>query len=144
MRLDSHNQAKKRGGEMKKIVALLVLVELCAVSGLPLLTHAQNEVAEQHRAEVSLPIHQDKTSKPLREMFETGERPEPARGGRDFEPGRPEPVGNVNPSLIDASADRSVGLPSALSLPKGATVATPPRPNPRVAPPDATAAVGPK
>ena len=62
---------------MKKIVALLVLVALCAVSGLPLLTHAQNEVAEQHRAEVSLPIHRDRTSKPLREMFETGERPEP-------------------------------------------------------------------
>jgi hypothetical protein len=143
MGLDSHNQAKKRGGEMKKIVALVVLVGLCLVSGLPLLTHAQNEVAEQHRAEVSLPIHQDRTSKPLREMFETGERPEPARGGRDFEPGRPEPVGNVNPSVIDALADRSVGLPSALSSPKAATVGTPVDPNFRVAPPDTTGDVGP-
>ena len=87
---------------MKKLHAVLMIVVLCAVTSLPLVVvHGQNEVAEQHRAEISYPIKFDKTPKPLREMFDTGERPEPARGGRDFEPGRPFPVGHTNPNFID-------------------------------------------
>ena len=128
---------------MKKLHAVLMILILCAVSSLPLVVHGQNETAERRRAEISYPVHFDKTTKPLREMFETGEKPEPARGGRDFEPGRPQPVGNVNRPVIDPLADKSVGLPSALADPKASTVGTPVDPNFRVAPPDTTGDVGP-
>src|SRR5436190_14918201 len=129
---------------MKKLHAVLMILILCAVSSLPLVVvHGQNEVAEQHRAEVSYPIKFDKTPKPLREMFEPGDRPEPARGGRDFEPGRPQPVGQSNRPFIDPLADRSIGSPSALAEPKAGTVGTPVDPNARVAPPDTTGDVGP-
>jgi len=86
---------------MKKLHAVFMIFVLCAVSSLPLVTHAQSQVAEQHRAEISYPIKFDKTPKPLREMFDNGERQKPARGGKDFEPGRPEPVGNQNRETID-------------------------------------------
>jgi hypothetical protein len=128
---------------MKKLHAVLMILILCAVSSLPLVVHAQSDVAEQRRAEVSYPTHFDKTPKPLREMFDTGERPKPARGGKDFEPGRPQPVGNDNRTAIDPLADRSVGLPSALAEPKAGTVGTPVDPRFRVAPPDTTGDVGP-
>jgi hypothetical protein len=128
---------------MKKSIALLIAVTLCAVASLPLMVHAQNEVAEQHRAEVSLPAHFDRTAKPLREMFETGERPGPARGGKDFEPGKPQPVSNVNPSGIDPLAEKSIGSPSTFAEPKASTVGTPVDPAFRVAPPDTTGDVGP-
>jgi hypothetical protein len=129
---------------MKKLHAVLMIFILCAVSSLPLaVVHGQSEVAEQRRAEVSYPIHFDKTPKPLREMFDPGDRPEPARGGRDFEPGRPQPVGNSNRTFIDPLADKSVGLPSALAEPKASTVGTPVDPAARVAPPDTTGDVGP-
>jgi len=110
---------------------------------MPLLVQAQSETALQHRAEISYPIKFDKTPKPLREMFDTGERPEPARGGKDFEPGRPVPVGNRITPFIDPLADKSVGLPSALAEIKASTVGTPVDPNARVAPPDTTGDVGP-
>ena len=128
---------------MKKLHAVLMILILCAVSSLPLVVHAQSEVGEQHRAEISYPIKFDKTPKPLREMFDTGEKQKPARGGKDFEPGRPQPVGNDNKPAIDPLADRSVGLPSALAEPKAATVGTPVDPSFRVAPPDTTGDVGP-
>lgn len=128
---------------MKKIHALLMMVTLCTVTSLPLMVHAQSDTALRHRAEVSLPIHFDKTTKPLREMFDTGERPEPARGGRDFEPGRPQPVGNTNRPFTDPLTDKSVGLPSALAEIKASTNGTPVDPNARVAPPDTTGDVGP-
>jgi hypothetical protein len=128
---------------MKKLHAILMIAILCAVSSLPLVVHGQNEAAERRRAEVSFPTHFDKTPKPLREMFETGERPEPARGGKDFEPGRPQPVGHTNPPTIDPLAAKSVGLPSALAEPKAATIGTAVDPNARVAPPDTTGDVGP-
>jgi hypothetical protein len=79
------------------------------------MVHAQSERALEQRAEISYPVKFDKTPKPLREMFDTGERPEPARGGKDFEPGRPQPVGNRITPFTDPLADRSVGLPSALA-----------------------------
>ncbi len=129
---------------MKKLHALLMIAILCAVSSLPLaVVRAQSDVAERRRAEVSLPIHFDKTPKPLREMFETGEPQKPARGGKDFEPGRPQPVGNANREFTDPLAAKSVGAPSALADPKASIVGTPIDPQARVAPPDTTGDVGP-
>ncbi|HEX6046090.1 MAG TPA: hypothetical protein VFZ22_16475 [Pyrinomonadaceae bacterium] len=128
---------------MKKFHALFLMVVLCAVSTLPLVVHGQSDVAEQRRAEISQAIHFDKTTKPLREMFDNGETPKKARGGRDFEPGRPQPVGNVNPNVEDPLAAQSIGLPSALADPKASTIGTPVDPQARVAPPDTTGDVGP-
>ena len=129
---------------MKKLHVVLMILVLCAVSSLPLMVHGQSERAEERRAEVSFPIHQDKTPKPLREMFDTGETKEkPIRGGRDFEPGRPLPVGNANQEREDPLAARSIGLPSALADPKASVVGTPVDPLARVAPPDTTGDVGP-
>lgn len=127
---------------MRKLHALSMIVILCAVSSLPLVVHGQNEVAERHRAEASPALKFDKTPKPLREMFDSGQKPEPARGGRDFEPGRPQPVGHTNPNVIDPLAATGVGLPSALAEPKASTVGTPVDPAARVAPPDTTGDVG--
>jgi hypothetical protein len=110
---------------------------------MPLLVHAQSDTALQHRAEISYPTKFDKTPKPLREMFDTGEKPEPARGGKDFEPGRPQAVGNSNKPFIDPLADKSVGSPSALAEIKASTNGTPVDPVNRVAPPDTTGDVGP-
>ena len=128
---------------MKKIYALLMITILCAVTSMPLNVHAQSDTALQHRAEVSYPVKFDKTPKPLREMFDTGARPEPARGGKDFEPGRPHPVGNNNTPFTDSLADKSVGSPSALAEIKASTGGTPIDPSFRVAPPDTTGDVGP-
>ena len=128
---------------MKKIHALLMMAILCLVSFMPLTAQAQSERALEHRAEISYPIKFDKTTKPLREMFDTGERPEPARGGRDFEPGKPERVSNTNKTFTDPLADKSVSAPSALAEIKAATNGTPVDPAARVAPPDTTGAVGP-
>ena len=129
---------------MKKIYALVMMLILCTVSSLPLTTaQAQSDVALQHRAEISYPVHFDKSPKPLREMFDTGGRPEPARGGKDFEPGRPQPVGNSNKPFTDPLADKSVGMTSALAEIKASTNGTPVDPNARVAPPDTTGDVGP-
>jgi hypothetical protein len=129
---------------MKKLHALLMIAILCTVSSLPLaVVHAQSDVAEQRRAEVSFPIHFVKTPKPLREMFETGAPQKPARDGKDFEPGRPQPVGNVNREFTDPLAAKSIGLPSALAEPKASIIGTPVDPLARVAPPDTTGDVGP-
>jgi hypothetical protein len=119
-----------------------MILILCTVSALPLVVHGQSDVAEQRRAEISNAIHFDK-SKPLRDMFDNGNYDKPARGGKDFEPGRPQPVGNANRETIDPLAARGVGLPSALAEPKASTVGTPVDPNARVAPPDTTGDVGP-
>jgi len=128
---------------MKKLHAVLMIFILCVVSFLPLVVHGQSERAEERRAEVSNAIHFDK-SKPLREMFDSGEKKEkPARGGKDFEPGRPQPVGNVNQEREDPLAAKSVGLPSAVAEPKASTIGTPIDPLARVAPPDTTGDVGP-
>ena len=128
---------------MKKIYAFVMMLLLCTVSSLPLTTQAQSDVALQRRAEISYPVHFDKSPKPLREMFDTGGKPEPARGGRDFEPGKPERVGDSNRPFTDPLADKSVGLPSALAEIKASTGGTPVDPSFRVAPPDTTGDVGP-
>src|SRR5215211_6039950 len=131
------------GMSVKKIHALLMMLILCTVSFMPLTVQAQSDTALQRRAEISNAIHFDKTTKPLREMFDTGERPEPARGGKDFEPGRPQPVGHTNRPFDDPLADKSVGLTSALAEIKASTNGVPVDPNARVAPPDTTGDVGP-
>src|SRR6185503_1881428 len=128
---------------VKRTNSLLMMVILCTVSLMPLMVHAQSDTALQHRAEISYPTKFDKTPKPLREMFDTGEKPEPARGGKDFEPGRPQPVGNSNKPFTDPLADKSVGSPSALAEIKASTNGTPVDPSFRVAPPDTTGDVGP-
>lgn len=128
---------------MKKIHALLIMGILCTVTSMPLMVRAQSETALQHRAEISYPIKFDKTPKPLREMFDNGQRPEPARGGRDFEPGKPERAGNSNRPFDDPLADKSVGSPSALADIKSSTVGTPVDPTFAVSPPDTTGDVGP-
>ena len=128
---------------MKRFSVLLLTVVICSVTSMPLMVHAQSDTALQHRAEISYPTKFDKTPKPLREMFDTGEKPEPARGGKDFEPGRPQAVGNSNKPFTDPLADKSVGLPSALAEIKASTGGTPVDPANRVAPPDTTGDVGP-
>jgi hypothetical protein len=74
-------------------------------------------------------------------MFDTP-LPAVARGGRDFEPGRPQAVGNTNPSGVDPLAERSVGASTATALPKAFTDGTPVDPTYRVAPPDTTGDLG--
>jgi len=128
---------------VRKIHALFVILILCTVNFLPLAVHAQSETALRQRAEISNAIHFDKTPKPLREMFDTGERPEPARGGKDFEPGRPQRVDNRITPFIDPLADKGVSSPAALAEIKAATNGTPVDPSNRVAPPDTTGDVGP-
>jgi hypothetical protein len=128
---------------VKQFYALVMMVILCAVTSMPLMVHAQSDVALQNRAEISRPVHFDKSPKPLREMFDTGEKGKPPRGGKDFEPGRPQAVGNTNQTFDDSLAERSVGLPSALADPKVSVVGTPVDPQARVAPPDTTGDVGP-
>lgn len=128
---------------MRKIHALFVILILCTVNFVPLAVRAQSETALRQRAEISNAIHFDKTPKPLREMFDTGEQPEPARGGKDFEPGRPNRVDNRITPFIDPLADKGVSSPSALAEIKASTNGTPVDPSNRVAPPDTTGDVGP-
>jgi hypothetical protein len=128
---------------VKKTYAFVMMLLMCTVSSLPLTAQAQSDVALQRRAEISYPTHFDKTTKPLREMFDTGERPAPARGGKDFEPGKPERVSDTNRPFTDPLADKSIGSPSALAEIKASTNGTPVDPNARVAPPDTTGDVGP-
>jgi hypothetical protein len=96
----------------------------------------------EHRAEVSRPVHFDTTTRPLREMFATQQQ-KLARGGRDFKPGDPQPVGNNNPSGVDPLAEKSIAALSAFAQPKAATIGTEVDPNFRVAPPDTTGDLGP-
>jgi hypothetical protein len=128
---------------VRKIHALFVILILCTVNFVPLAVRAQSETALRQRAEISNAIHFDKTPKPLREMFDTGEQPEPARGGKDFEPGRPNRVDNRITPFIDPLADKGVSSPSALAEIKASTNGTPVDPSNRVAPPDTTGDVGP-
>jgi hypothetical protein len=121
----------------------LALAAVCSTIAVPIYLSAQGnpELPPQARAEVTLPVHFDTTTTPLRDMFDR-DVPGPARGGRDFEPGRPEAVGNTNPAGIDPLADRSVGYPFATAIPKAFTDGTPVDPSRRVAPPDTTGDLG--
>ena len=127
---------------MKKIALLMMLI-LCVAGCLPLAVQGQSDVAEQRRAEISHPVHFDKTAKPLREMFDTGEPAKPARGGRDFEPGKPDRVENSHKTFEDPLAARGAGAIGTLTDIKASTVGTPVDPSLRVAPPDTTGDIGP-
>ena len=129
---------------MKRVHALLMIVILGTVGFLPLTAYGQSNTAlERRSAEISKAIHFDKTSKPLREMFDTGEPQKPARGGRDFEPGKPNKVKDEEQTFEDPLAARGVSAPSALADPKASIIGTPIDPSLRVAPPDTTGDVGP-
>jgi len=123
---------------MKRTFSTFALAALCCVTfGTLALGQSANG-----RSEVIRPTHFDKMDRPLREI---SDRPvtTPARGGRDFEPGRPAPVGNTNPGGVDPLAARSQGTIGAFAEPKAATSGVPVDPNARVAPPDTTGDLGP-
>src|SRR6185295_14461798 len=122
---------------MRKSFTLLASVVFCTLI-LPAVVFGQG-----NSSQVIHPDHFDKTPKPLREMFERGDKPEPARGGRDFEPGKPESVGNTNPAGVDPLTERNNVAFSAYAQPKAATTGTGVDPNNRVAPPDTTGDLGP-
>ena len=69
--------------------------------------------------------------------------PAVARGGRDFEPGRPQPVGHINPNVVDPLAAQGVGVSSVTATAGVFTEGTPVDPSYRVAPPDTTGDLGP-
>lgn len=128
----------------KKYVFLAVAI-LCLLSAstiLPSLVTGQGK-APNTPAEVSLPDKFDVSPQPLRDMVANGNRPLLPRGGRDFEPGRPFPVGNSNPAGIDPLVSKSFGFPSALVSPKAFVEGVPIDPSYRVAPPDTTGDLGP-
>lgn len=132
---------------MRKILTLIAFLTLCNAMLLPVSAQGQSgdslpTQAEERRAEASAPIHFDTSKRPLRDAVPDKAQPTP-RGGRDFKPGRPQPVGDANAGGIDALAAKGVGLPSAVSSPKAATIGTAVDPNYRVAPPDTTGDIGP-
>src|SRR5918911_395234 len=98
---------------MKKGFTLLASLVLCTLL-LPAVVFGQG-----NSTQVLQPDHFDKTPRPLREMFDRGDKPEPARGGRDFEPGRPQAVGNTNPGGVDPLAGRNAVI-GAYAQPKAA------------------------
>jgi len=128
---------------LKRTVLCVALATLFVV--LATNTHPQAQVRPdlppQASAVATQPDHFDRTSTPLRDMSDR-ELPPVARGGRDFEPGRPQPVGNTNPPGVDPLAQTSVGSSSAVALPKVFTDGTPVDPSYRVAPPDTTGDLG--
>jgi hypothetical protein len=133
---------------MTKSFAFVALMIFCGAIFLPpsMLGQGNSQLPAQaidHLAEVSPPVHFDTSARPLRDMVPARERPLPPRGGRDFEPGRPQPVGNSNPADIDPLAEKGFGLSSAFVSPKAATIGTEVDPDFRVAPPDTTGDVGP-
>jgi len=100
-------------------------------------------VLGQGNSEVMRPDHFDKSPAPLREMFDRGGKPEPARGGKDFEPGRPYPVGNTNPGGVDPLVERNNASVSSYAQPKAGSVGVGVDPTYRVSPPDTTGDLGP-
>jgi hypothetical protein len=122
---------------MRKALALLTTFVFCTLL-LPAVVFGQG-----NSSEVIKPDHFDRSSKPLREMFDRADKPEPARGGRDFEPGRPQAVGNSNPGGIDPLVERNNASVSAYAQPKAGSTGVGVDPNNRVAPPDTTGDLGP-
>jgi len=120
---------------MRKAFASLTTLAFCTLL-LPAV------VLGQGKSEVMKPDHFDKSPAPLREMFDRADRPERARGGRDFEPGRPQPVGNSMPAGIDPLAGQNAVI-GAYAQPKASTAGVPIDPSYRVAPPDTTGDLGP-
>ena len=113
-----------------------------AATSTALFAQGNPSLPPQARAEVTLPVHFDTTTTPLRDLADrplTG----PARGGRDFEPGRPLPVGNTNPTVVDPLAAIGAVDSSAAAAPLAFVIGTGVDPNRRVAPPDTTGDLGP-
>lgn len=94
------------------------------------------------RGEITNPTKVDTSSTSLRDMPESATN-KVARGGRDFEPGRPLPIGNENPKVSDPLEQKGVSASLATIEPKASTNGVPVDPNNRVAPPDTTGDVGP-
>ncbi|MEK7832896.1 MAG: hypothetical protein AAB401_17530, partial [Acidobacteriota bacterium] len=132
---------------MNKRFAALAIAVLCVVSVAPylsILVSGQGiSTSPSMRAEVTLPDHVDVSPQPLRDMHSNKKPPLLPRGGKDFQPGRPLPVGNSNPSVVDELVAKSIGFPAALVDPKAATNGTPVDPTYAVAPPDTTGDLGP-
>jgi hypothetical protein len=131
-----------------KIQQILAAAAFVVITTAPAL-FAQNPnapgqaVAAEHRAEVSLPERFDTSRVALRDL---PDRPvsTPPRGGRDFEPGRPDAVGNANTPFVDPLAARGSGPSQALAVPMAAgSFGTPIDPAARVAPPDTTGDLSP-
>jgi len=129
---------------MTRALACLVLGAISGAVAAPDAAWAATDpgLPPQAQAEVHMPTHFDTTRIPLREMVDQ-RLPAVARGGRDFEPGRPHPVGNTNPSVVDPLASDSVGASQAGISPLASTTGTPIDPSYRVAPPDTTGDLGP-
>ena len=130
---------------MKHRVVYAALLASCGALAVPAPTLAQGgppaSLPPQAQAEIHLPDRFDTTRIPLRDMPDT-ESPTVARGGRDFEPGRPFPVDHQNPTFQDPLVGRSEGLSSAVGVPRAFTDGTPVDPARRVAPPDTTGDLG--
>jgi hypothetical protein len=125
---------------IKKVLPIAVMSMFVALL-LPFSAAAQGQSAE-HRAEVSNAVRADKSQRPLRDEVDPPNFAVP-REGKDFEPGRPQPVSNTNPSTVDPLAQRSMGSTGATVEPKASTTGVGVDPNARVAPPDTTGDLGP-
>lgn len=124
---------------MKRTFSTFTLAALCCVTFGTLTALGQSE---NGRSETMRPTHFDRSERALRDISDrpvTG----PARGGRDFEPGRAHPVGNSNPAGVDPLAAKSEGTIEAFAEPKASAVGVPVDPSRRVAPPDTTGDLGP-
>jgi hypothetical protein len=107
---------------------------------LAVLSHTSSAQSD-NAAEVSRPVHSDTMKIPLRDIPDrVPERP--ARGGRDFEPGRPFPVDKSGP-VVDSALQTTYSPSSGTIEPKAAIDGVPIDPNYRVAPPDTTGDLGP-
>ena len=125
--------------------ALFVLAAVVATLVVPSLAGAQGHsptLPPQAQAVFHRPDHSDITPMPLRDMVDHG-KPSNPRGGRDFEPGRPMPVGHENPDVVDPLAGVAGAQTSLVAAPMAATIGTAVDPSYRVAPPDTTGDLGP-
>src|ERR1051325_10123268 len=89
------------GMPVKKIHALLVISILCTVNFLPLAVHGQSDTGLAHRAESRKAPHWIRLRNPRGEWCDPGAKPDPARGGGDFDPGRPQAISHDNKPFID-------------------------------------------
>lgn len=132
----------------KKSLALFAFVS--AVLPFSLFAQLNNQAGKdgsqtkpaQIPAEVVMPEKMDVTPFALRDMPDVIPAGK-ARGGRDFEPGRPTAIGNTNPKVTDPLEMQSLVGTQATIQPKASTNGTPVDPNYRVAPPDTTGDIGP-
>ena len=129
---------------MKKFHALFMIVILCAVSLMPLLSSRRRATRPcDNELKSAMQFTSIRQPSLLREMFDTGERPGPIRGGRiSNRADRNQSTITMTP-FTDSLAESGVGSPSALAEIKASTNGVPVDPDARVAPPDTTGDVGP-